>query len=657
MKFSYTLIKKLGRGIPAKEKLIEALNLCAFEAAAGSGSAAAGAGDALEIAVPANRYSDAASHYGLAVIASAIFNKRAPALKLPNLKSKEKSQMFNAVVINKVLCPRYSGLYAEIKKIEPSPKWLQAALLTSGLRPINNVVDAMNYVMLEVGQPMHAFDADKISGGLIIRSAKNNELIKTIDGEDYKLNDQDLVIADNQGPLAIAGIKGGKKAEITRHTKRIIIEAATFDAVSIYKTSRRLNLFTDASARFSHGLSPALAERGIKRTAALLKELTGAKIGDWIDIYEKKLGKIVLKFDADKFNKLTGLVLNEKLGLNYLKNLGFGVKGRLVEAPPERLDIAVWEDLAEEIVNIFGYEKLPAAVPRVPLTPSEYENSIVLKDKIRNILIGLGFSEVYNYSFLNRRAALEAAVVWGGKPMALRNPISADFQYLRPSLTPALQKNLEDDLRFYDEVRIFEIGKIFPSENTERTALGMAVAEPDSFFELKGTVDSLLKGLGVADFAFIPDKNRLKIEINNSIIGYLWPSPRIKKTKSNLTAAESELAAAELNLDALLRLTVEEKEYRPLPKYPSVMRDLSVIVDSSERVAAIQNLIENGSHLLEDADLIDWYEDPKFGDDRKSLTFRLVFQAEDRTLTDEEVGREMEKIIGALRQKFSAEIR
>lgn len=647
MKFSYFLIKKLGTRIPEKPKLIEGLNLHAFETVDLGG-------DSLEISVPANRYSDAASHYGMAVVASAIAGKKAGSLKLPSLKLRPKSVKVKINVVSKKLCPRYSGLYAEVKKIEPSPKWLQEILIACGLRPINNVVDVMNYVMLEVGQPMHAFDAEKIEGTINVRMAASGERILTIDGVEYKLSSQDLVIADDKSLLAVAGIKGGKKAEVMGRTRKLIVEAANFDSVSIYKTARYLNLFTDASARFSHGLSPVLVERGIKRAAALLKDVCGAKVGDWVDFNLRKPSKTVVKFDIAKFNQLTGLNLKEKDCFGYLKNLGFGIKGKLVEAPAERLDVSIMEDLAEEIVNLSGYDDLPAAVPNIRLIPSGAEDGITLKDVIRSVLSGFGLSEVYNYSFVSRQAALTSAEIWNGKPIALRNPISSDWQYLRPSLQPHLLKNLEENLRFYDTVRIFEIGKVFPSDNQEVAALGVALASKkgDVFLELKGLADSLLRGVGLTDFAMVPYGNGLRIESDHSVVGYLKTAGGVKSKAGAVFAA-----AAEIDLDKLAKLAVEEKEYRPLPKYPSVVRDLSIILPNNQRVGPVQDVIENASHLLDDVDLIDWYQDEQMGDDKKSLTWRLVFQAEDRTLTDEEVGREVEKIVTALRQNFEVEVR
>ncbi len=660
MKFSYHLIKKLGTRISTKEKLIEVLNFHAFEAVDLPG-------DGIEISVPANRYSDGSSHYGIAVVASAAMGKKAPNLKFLNLKAKKKSADFGVTVVNKKLCPRYSAFYSEVKNIGQSPDWLQEILKTCGLRPINAAVDIMNYVMLETGQPLHVFDFEKIEGHqLTVRLAKKDEKIRSIDDVDYPLGLNDLVIADDKGPVAIAGIKGGKRAEIDPKSKRIIVEAANFDAAGIYKTSRSLNLITDASSRFNHGLSPVLVERAVKRAAELLKAICGAKIGDWIDAIYKKPVRHLVKFDNENFNRLTGLKLKEKEALEYLKRLGFVIKGKIVEAPAERTDVAILADLAEEIINIYGYEKLPAAVPRVYLVPSGDEDRIVLKDKIRRLLIGFGLSEAYNYSFVSRKDLISVGdvnVKWWGA-VALKNPVSDEFAYLRPSLSLGLFKNVKDNLRFFDEVRVFELGRVFAERErgfSEDPILGMAIGfkKGNPVLELKGLVDELLKRVGLVDYffrdldtdlKFLDVEHSLRIESgNHQVIGYLGLVNH--KISSNT-------AIAELYLDKLLNLIVEEKEYLPLSKFPSVMRDLSLLVPESTRVGEIMETIELGApRYVDDVDLVDFYQDERLGADRKSLTFRLVFQANDRTLTDEEVGQEMEEIIAALQQKFDVEVR
>lgn len=661
MKFSYTLLRKFVPKLPAKEVFIEKFSLHAFETAdLPAGQVGAGS-DALEISIPANRYSDSGSHLGIAKLAAAVFNTpfKGPAMKEPKVELKNTKPAIK--ISAKKLCSRYLGRYFEISRTVQSPQWLKEALTSSGLRSINAVVDVMNYVMLETGQPLHAFDAELISGGIDVRLAKPAEEIRTLEGVDYKLSSSDLVIADEKGPLAIAGIKGGKRAEINIHTKKIIVEVANFDSVGIYKTARQLNLFTDASSRFSHGLSPVAAEIAMKRATILLKDLAGAKVGELTDVNFAKISKNILKFDIKRFNQLIGLDLNEKSALEYLKRLGFGVKGKYVEVPPMRTDVTMMEDLAEEIVNLNGYDKLPSIAPHVPLTPAKKEDQVVLKEGIREILRGFGLSEVYNYSFVSRKDLTKYAdPKWWGA-VALLNPISADFHYLRPGLSIHLLRNVEDNFRFYDQVRIFEIGKTFAERKgklEEELMLGIAIGmkKENPIMELKGLADELFKQVGLTDYffrdldmdvKFLEAENSLRMESDHHVIGYI-----------GLPKGESATAIAEIYLDRLLQLVEEEKEYEPISKYPAVMRDISIFVPREVRVNSILEDIQNTSPvLLSDVDLIDFYEDPNLKEDRKSLTFRLVFQADDRTLTDDEVGIEMAKIIQVLEEKFDAEVR
>ncbi|MBI2025019.1 MAG: phenylalanine--tRNA ligase subunit beta [Candidatus Harrisonbacteria bacterium] len=654
MKFSYYLLKKLNKKIPDKKRFIDKFNLHAFEAEDAKG-------DALEISIPANRYSDASSHWGIAKVAAAIFGGKTEdfSSKKP-IKSAVKKTAPEITISSKGRCPRYLGRYFEISKVGQSPEWLKNILASCGLRPINAVVDVMNYVMLEVGQPLHAFDAELLAGSIDVRLANKDEEIKTIDGGEFALINEDLVIADDNGPLAIAGIKGGKRAEVSSQTRKIVVEAANFEATGIYKTSRRLNLFTDASARFSHGISPMLAEIGMNRAAELLKEVCKAKVGDLTEINYAKLRKTILVFDVDEFNQLTGLNLDKRTALDCLKRLGFKIIGKKVEAPPLRADIFSSEDLAEEIINLYGYQKLPETAPSVPLSSSVKENDVMLKENLRNLLRGYGFSELYNYSFTSRKALTVYGDHKWWNAVSLRNPISSDFQYLRPSLAIQILQNAEDNLRFYDTVRIFEIGKVFTvkeSEVDERLKLGLAISfkkTGDPILELKGIIDQLLRDLGLTEF-FFRDldwdlkflDHGLRVESDHHVVGYL-----------GVAKSKTPTAIAELDLRELLELVVGEKEYRPLPKYPSVMRDISVSVTSDVRVGPIQDLIENSSHILADVDLVDWFENAQHvGAGRKSLTFRLVFQTEDRTLTDEEVNKEMDKITAALKDQFDAEIR
>ncbi len=669
MKFSYQWLKELNPKIPNKAKLVEALNLYSFETENK-------AGDLLEISIPPNRFSDAASHLGIAKEAAAVLELQSPAQKIRTAAGGKNSKSIKIQIEDNNLCPRYCAKVVRGLKVTSSPKWLAKRLKTCGLRPINNIVDAMNYVMLETGQPLHAFDLDKLANKeIIIRRAKKGEKITTLDDEVYDLDKNVLVIADSKNALAIAGIKGGHKAEITAKTKNIVIEAANFDPVNIYQTSKRLKLITDASLRFSHGLSIDLPEFAIERAAALVLELAGGRADKGIiDIYNPKIAgrqRDLLDIDFKKLKNFLGIEIEKARIKKVLNYLGFEVKdlgsSLRVKPPVFRLDITIPEDVYEEIVRIYGYEKIFPSPPKVFLGSAIKDEKIEFSDKVRAILRGLGYSEVYNYSFISGKEAVSN--FWTKDPLEIENPISRDLSYLRNSLSYHLIKNTENNLRFLDGIKLFEIGEVFLKENNstkESLNLGLvfakkaksaSIARHDLFLELKGVAESLLRQLGLVDYLFVDldktiswldKKLAVRLESDGSVLGYLG------------IVANSETLAAifEINLEKLLVLIEGEREYRPLSKFPSVMRDISILVNRETRFSEVLNIIyDAGVKFIDDVDLIDIYESEDLSEGQKSLTFRIVFQAEDHTLTDQEVGKEMEKIIRALRDNLGAEIR
>ena len=635
MKFSYAFIKKLIPQAPAKAKLIDGLNMKAFETEPLPG-------DAFEVKLSPNRYSDAASHWGIAREAAAIFNLKTKIEDKRIVNFPEDKGLLKIKVLDKKLCPRYAGRLFELKKVGSSPQWMKKILDSCGLRPINGVVDIMNYVMLETGQPLHAFDANEIEKGIIVRNAKNKEEVTSLDGVKYHLDEKDIVIADNKGPLAIAGVKGGKRAEVYKNTKRIIVEAANFDQVSIYKTMKKLPLVTDASLRFSHGLNPHLAIVGIDRATILLRNILGAKLLDSMDVSAKLPGKKVIEFDVDKFNKFIGLNLDKKSAITYLKRLGFIIRDSkktnsfLVEPSVLRDDINIFEDLAEEVVRLCGLNELKSLPPVVGLHPAEVQDDVVLKNKIRKILVGFGFSEVYNYSFVGQKDK---------DSLELENPISQDKKYLRISLSLVLKGNLRANSKDFGNIRIFEVGRVWSTKG-ESLHLGIALKEEDALLHLKGVLSHLLEGVGLVEILMRPDgKNHLLIESDHDIFG-------------SIEVVHKGEAVAEINLDNLVKLTLGENEYHPLPKYPAVMRDISIVVPTEVRVGEVMEVIDNLSLKdVEDVDLIDYFE--KFGGDpkKKSLTFRIVFRSGEKTLRDGEVDTEFAKVSRALTNSLKAVIR
>ncbi|MFH1161919.1 MAG: phenylalanine--tRNA ligase subunit beta [Candidatus Jorgensenbacteria bacterium] len=686
MKFSYSLIKTFVPKLPSKTRCVDALTMHAFEAEDGSM-------DAFEVALPPNRYSDAASHVGIARELAAIFNlplKAPTGMPLP--KERNGGAHFAVRVEDRERCPRYTASYFDGIKVKPSPAWMQQTLISCGLRPISNVVDIMNYVMLEVGQPLHAFDYDKLANGheyptnntngakkireirgriseysreIVVRRAKQGERITSIDGVAYVLTSDELVIADERGSLALAGVKGGKGSEVDGKTARLIVEAANFENTGIYRTSKRLNLATDASTRFSHAIAPALAEAGMARATELLIALVGARPGECFDSQRKAPPRRLLKFDVAQFSRLIGTSITRERAAELLRRLGFQeTKKDVWEVPPFRMDIATHEDLAEEVVRLMGLNELRAAAPRVVLSVAEEDEMIREKERVRRVLSGLGVDEVYLHSMISREEAGGAV----DSAVPIENPPSSEFAYLRPSLLPGLRRSAGENLKYFSHLRLFEIGKVFGRDRkgkiVEETKLGIVVAgqERDVFFALKGIITGVCKGMGLTDFRMVPPKKlppapwygftvlqALSLESEGKEIGFLGPDPKPFKG--------GQVAIAEIDFDALVELAEGEAEFRPLSRYPSVMRDVSVVVGVDAKVGdMMQEMQLANQKLICDVDLIDEYTQPSWKENQ-GLTFRIVFQADDRTLSAAEVDAEMKKIAALLTRMFRAEVR
>lgn len=657
MKFSHSLLKKFVPKLPPKKALVEKLNMHVFEADDAEG-------DMIDVSIPANHYSDASSYQGFARLVSAMLNLplSVPKGKVIKAASNKKPPVS---VKDKAFCRRMTARYIEDVKIGPSPKWLKDVLKSHGMRSINNLVDVTNYVMLETGQPSHAFDFDKMKGGtLIVRRVKKNEKIETLDNQKFKLAEKMHVLADSQYALDIAGIKGGIKAELTRATKNVFLTAGNFDGVTVYNTSRGLNLTTDASVRFSHDLSPILPVRGNNRATELILELCGGKAGPLVDVYPRVPGKRIIKFDIGKFNSLVGVSITESQALSSLKRLGFKVKGKLVEVPEIRTDVTIFQDLAEEVANIYGYNNIKSVAPRVSIVPPKTEDSVVLREKSRDLLTGLGCDEIYNYSFVSKGELEKTGGIKWWKAVSVENPVSEKYSHLRPSLTIGLVKSAKDNLRFFDTVRAFEVGRNFNLKGSgvgESQALGIVIASKkgNPILELKGLVDQLLTRLGLVHFQminptfelpYLKQNETLFVESGDSMAGYLG----VYKTGSKET-----VAIAEFDLEKLERLVAEEKEYIPISRYPIITRDMSLFVPTDVRIGDVLIAMQKTApDFLRDVDLIDYYEPEEAVEKgKKSLAFRLVFQAENRTLTDLEVNGEVEKISQILRKQFKAEVR
>lgn len=614
--------------LPPKDEFADELALKSFETDEIKG-------DMMEIKITANRWGDAANHIGIAREAAAIFGLRVIPLKTTDIKNiKEK---LSVKIAKNSDCYRYIGVSAELRKKGSTPIWINKYLKTCGIRPINPIVDALNYVMIEVGQPMHAFDADKVEGGIIVRKAKNGEKITTIDGVEYELSSADTVIADEKKILAIAGIKGGKEAEITNKTKKVILESANFNPISIYQTSKRIKLETDASRRYSHGMSSEKAKIGMERAIRLLTEICFIKPSASSDNYETKEPKKFIKFSAERFKKITGVEVSKNQAEIILKKLGFEIKGDIAEVPAERIDVSIFEDLVEEVIRIYGLSEVEEKAPLISIIPIHNDPIFAFKEKIKRALISVGFDESIDYSFGEYAAPAPE----------LENPISLEKAFMRTNLTDGLNKAIDKNRRNFAEIRIFEIGKIFPKLGEEHWFVSAAVKAPLHNYPLRilrGAIESLFRKIGIAEARFIPEGKKIAIKMGSEKIGEIFVSEN------------GERAFFEANAEKLLKNSEEEFEYEPISPYPAVMRDLSVWAIETITVGELLEAIDSlNAENLNDVDLADYYPDEN--NKRVGITLRFVFQSFERTLIDAEVDAWMDKIKAVLGAKKGVEIR
>lgn len=639
MKFSYHILKQFVPNLPPIAELAEKITLHLFEVESNGG-------DVLDIKILPNRYSDAACYWGMAREIAVICN-------VPHQKPKTKkirSLVKKAVSVDNSmphLCPRIATAYVENLRIARSPDWLINALEASGIRSLNNLVDITNYVMLETGQPLHVFDYEKIQGGgIIVRQAYDGEIVETLDGKKISLTPSTLVLADTEHALDIAGIKGGTRAEITDHTKIIALTAASVDGALIYKTVKRLGIVTDAAIRFSHNVHPVLVDRGLCRALELIQELCGGKLGIITDIYPKPIQPLVIAGDVKKYNALTGCALTDKEFFGYLIKLGFRRAGKKVISPAERTDIEGFHDLVEEVARLYGWERIVPVAPCVTLM-SPVPNAIgACKDQARALAAQVGYTEIYTHSFNTA----------GDIP--LENPLTQEQSFLRASLLPGLQKAAEQNLRFNHEVRLFEIGSVFFKktnyEPEEEIFLGFIIssiknADSENTRALRGSVEYMLNNLGIENVAFVEqNKNTLIITVGDEAIGQI-------AYEQNKYAH----SRAEINLTKLSLHRKTAKEYQPIAKYPSITRDLSIVIDKHIRIGKIIECIEKTAarDTLQKLDFINRYEDKNAGAHKHSLTFRMVFRNPHHTLEDKEADREMRIIVAALKENFQVEIR
>jgi len=631
-----------------------------------------------DIKTYANR-PDCLSIVGTAREAAATFNTP---LNIPETSYTENDKLSKDIVSVEVnapqLCPRYMGKVVYDIKIEPSPKWMQKALIAAGVRPISNIVDITNYVMLELGQPMHAFDFKYVEGQkIIVRNANKDEMITTLDGKERQLTEDMLVIADENKPVALAGIMGGEKSGVYDDTDVVLFESATFNPVSIRTTSRTLGMRTESSSRYEKGLDAANCELALNRAMHLVEKLGVGKIAQGcVDVLNADVEPRTLKVSIRKINELLGLDLPGNTMDGLLRRLQIEAytedEDTLVcQIPTYRQDLQNTADIAEEILRIYGFDKIPSKLPEMHIESKGRTMRQRMNLLIRSFMASHGLYEAVHYSFMSP-SAYDLLMLDEDDDLRnavkILNPLGEDYSLMRTSLMPAMIKTISNNLNHrIDDVKLFEISKTFHESNDElplevnRLSIGVC-SDDESFFTVKGRIESLLKPLGLKNYEFVrgganflhPGRRAVMMvdEVPVGFIGELHPDV------AEGMGIKRRTYLAEVNLDELLEITRSELVVADLPKYPAVDRDLAIVVDKDQPVGQLLSLIKTASSpLLESVEIFDIYEGAQVGENKKSVAFSMIFRAKDRTLVDDDVNSKFNKIVRVLEKNFNAKLR
>jgi len=643
----------------------------------------------LNINVTPNR-PDCLSILGIAREVGAITKVRLKEDKIKLIENGRSIKTLAAVSIDEPsLCRRYTARVIENIKVGPSPDWLKQRLESLGFRPINNIVDVTNYVMLEYGHPLHAFDYDLVVGKqIIVRRANENEKMHTLDGVERALTKDMLVIADAEKSIALAGIMGGRGSEITDATQHILLESAYFEPSSVRRTAKALGLSTESSYRFERGADIEGVARALDRAAQMIHDISGGEVAKGIiDKYPRPYKPTPIKVRLLRINKILGIGLTRKEAEDCLTRLGISFKATKVAnkqdivwnvIPPSfRVDIQKEIDIIEEIARIHGYEKIPTALPTAHLSATRIAGIDLIKEKIRDILTNSGFLEAINYSFISPKFfEITASDMRSG--LKLLNPLTEEQSVMRQSLIPSLLQTLQYNVNHNNnDIKIFEVGRVFVSsgkENEERELISglmsglrygevwNASRESIDFYDVKGEVEKVLTGVGIEGYRFNA----------NTDITFLHPG------KASLIEADGKRVgiAGEIHPDILQRLDIKQsacvfemdisaimsmgsqKRYSPIVRYPMIVRDAAMIVNKEIQLQELYDAIKGLCiKLLEEVTVFDVYYGANIPEDKVSIAFHFMYRSPEKTLTDEEVNKAHSIILENLKGKFGIEIR
>ena len=609
-----------------------------------------------------------------------------PRKNLDELKVEDKKEIegLKVDITAPDLCYRYIARVVKNVKIGPSPEWMVRRLKACGIRSINNIVDITNYVMLELGQPMHAFDINSIEGKHItVRRAKNGEKITTLDGQERELNEDNLVIADDKKPVAIAGVMGGENSEIEKSTKTVVFESAVFYGGSVRKTAKKVGLRTEASSRYEKGLSSENAIRAINRAVELVELLgAGEAVDGKVDVYPTKQKINKIKLDVERINDLLGTNISEKEMIEILGRLDIKVEDGFAIAPYFRMDLEFVADIAEEIARFYGYDKLDTTLIKAEATLGVRTKEQNIEKKIEDVLVNNGFSEIYTYGFVGEKDLEKSKISQSliDNAIEISNPLSDEYKLMRPTTIPSMMQTLAlNNNRKNQNVKLFDISRNYRNINGEVEkgevplqenilTIGM-YGEDSDFYTLKGIIENVLEASNVNHYDIVKEKENnsyhpgrcANIKVGLDIIATIGEvHPEVLMNYD----INKRCYLAELNITKVVKYSKQNKKYQEVPKFPAVERDIAIVINEDIEVGAIEQAITKkskrllkGKKELEEIKLFDIYRDEKIGKGKKSIAYSLIFRDKQKSLSDDEVNPVMEEITKELEEKFGATLR
>ena len=609
---------------------------------------------------------------GIAREASVLFEEK---LRLPEpfsetvLTSRRKSINFSSV--DKSLCPYYTIGIIDNIKVEKSPEWIRKRLELVGIRPLNNIVDITNYVMMETGQPMHAFDYDKIVGSLILRASKEGEKVITIDGKERKLHKGAIIIEDSEKLIDLAGLMGGENSEVDENTSTIVLHVPIYNSVAIRRTSQYTSLRTEASNRFEKQLDPNGHRYAFERALHLLKIEAGGNLASNIRSINYPVKSESFEISIERVRKILGISISEDDLVNILSNLGFEIlpspslnESRFEIRPPTwRPDVKSTEDISEEIGRIWGYNNFPKKLPRGDIPTHEDSFTVDWAKRVRNLLTGLGINETYSHSMTDAKSVTNIDFDTE-KTLKVNNRMTVDYEYMRPTLLIGLLQSIEINLNHFDEVELFEFGRTFSTQIDTKTKLpsqsnkiSLTTTKADYFY-IKGIVEQILNTMGIKEGEFVKNENdsiwteeSSTLKIDKEVIGYLG---FVKAITLKNFAINKKIVAFELDFDKLIKFSSTKKIYKALLTYPTVKEDVSLIIQNNITVDSVLNSIKS----LNEKKILNYVIGEIFSlEGKKSVLLKLEYYDPKGTMEDKEIVSIRKKIIEKLKKDLQAEIR